>query len=117
MIDKLLRFNDKKEKPPTEKKKLTKSSKYLNKKSLSNFQLKDKNDPEMTNDFSIACLKILKKMTKNEGECNKKIAKILTSDNSTTDFSKLTANMKQKIITTTEEFVEKRALKIEVIYF
>ena len=31
MIDKLLRFNDKKEKPPTEKKKLTKSSKYLNK--------------------------------------------------------------------------------------
>ena len=53
-------------------------------------------------------------MVKNQAEGNKKIMKILTSDNSSADFSKLALNLKQKILITSDKFVEKKTLKLEV---
>ena len=72
------------------------SGNYLKKKSQigtkvinnNNFQLNDANDPEYTNDFSMAYLKVLNNMMKNPNSNeNPELLKILTSDNPE-DFSK-----------------------------
>lgn len=79
------------------------------------YQLPDNRDPEYTNDFSMASLKVLNNMMKNpQAQENPELLKLLTSDNPD-DFSKLEANQRERIASKIESFLEKKSRKLEVI--
>lgn len=98
------------------------SGNYLKKKSQinnnnvnnNNFQLNDSHDPEYTNDFSMAYLKVLNNMMKNPNSNeNPELLKLLTSDNPE-DFSKLEAHQREKIANKIDKFLEKKSKNLEV---
>lgn len=78
-----------------------------------NYKLYDPNDPEYTQDFNMAYLKVLNNMMKNSSKVeNPEILKILTSD--ATDLSMLTSNQRERITDKIEKYLEKKTKKLEV---
>ena len=79
------------------------------------FQLNDANDPEYTNDFSMAYLKVLNNMVKNPNSNeNPDLLKLMTSDNEE-DLSKLEAHQREKIAEKIDRFLDKKSKNLEVI--
>lgn len=97
---------------------LKKKSQILTESQINNntkFQLNDENDPEYTNDFSMASLKVLNNMMRNQNANeNPELIKLMTSDNPE-DFSKLEAHQREKIADKIDKFLEKKSKNLEVI--